>query len=362
MQVGIDSYSYHRRYGETRPGETAARDKWALDAAPVLGHAAKLGVDVLFLETCYLPEPESLRDQGRSRDGVDVSFSWGHPWPAGRFHGLDGGRSRGAEQDLARWIDAAARFGHRVLRITAGSPASRGNEPADVLVDRLVGPLQRATDAAASHGLRLALENHGDLRAADILELLERVDRSGLGVCLDNVNLIRVGDDMIGGTAALAPHTLLVQLKDHQPGNPTVPGGPVSTALGEGVAPLDDVLSVLAGAGFDGPVCVELASLGPGDHDELAMIERSISWLRDHVPSGTTSHGARGVLQRAGPEPLAVSSSPSREEEGSRWSRSIAAFRSSRRTITCGSSSASTTTGSPTPAGPDTTRCSATTR
>ena len=134
-------------------------------------------------------------------------------------------------------------------------------------------------------GVRLALENHGDLRVADILELFERVDRpETLGVCLDNVNLIRVGDDMAEGTRALAPHTLLVQLKDHLPGDPTVWGGPVSTALGEGVADLDGLIAILAEAGFAGPVCVELASLGPVDVDELAMIDRSVGWLRDHLP------------------------------------------------------------------------------
>jgi sugar phosphate isomerase/epimerase len=216
---------------------------------------------------------------------MQVAFSWGHPWPAGQFHGLDGGRQYGAEVDLARWIDAAARLGHPVLRITAGSPASRGDEPAAVLVERLVGPMRRAADHALSRGVRLALENHGDLRAADILDLFARVDRPNLGVCLDNVNLIRVGDDMLAGTRALAGLTLLVQLKDHGPGDPTIWGGPVCVPLGEGIAPLDEVIALLDAAGFAGPVCVELASLGGGSVDELAMIAASVGWLREHVPA-----------------------------------------------------------------------------
>lgn len=288
MQVGIDSYSYHRRYGEIRVGEAASpHPAWAPDSEPVLAHARSSGADAVFLETCYLTEPEAI-DPARltaAGAGLRVGFSWGHPWPSGRFHGLDGGRWYGAEQELERWIAASARCGHDVLRITAGSPASRGDEPAAVLVERLVGPVRRACDRAADHGLRLALENHGDLRAEDILDLFARVDRPDtLGVCLDNVNLIRVGDDMAEGTRALAPHTLLVQLKDHRAGDPTVPGGPVCTALGEGVADLDGLIRILDDAGFDGPVCVELASLGPDDVDELAMIERSVAWLRDHLP------------------------------------------------------------------------------
>ena len=288
MQVGIDSYSYHRRYGEQRAGEAMSpHAPWALQPGPVLRHARATGAEVIFLETCYLPEPEAI-DAAMLADGPDlrIRFSWGHPWPSGRFHGLDGGRSYGAELELGHWIDAAARLGHDVLRITAGSPASRGDEPADILVERLVGPVRRAADHAADRGIRLALENHGDLRVGDILALFERVDRpAATGVCLDNVNLIRVGDDMADGTRALAPHTVLVQLKDHARGDPTVWGGPVCTALGEGVADLDRLIAILAAAGFDGPVCVELASLGEEDVDELAMIERSVAWLRTHLPS-----------------------------------------------------------------------------
>lgn len=289
MQVGIDSYSYHRRYGELRAGETAHPEVWPLEPAPAIAHARSLGVDALFLETCYLPAPETFDGTlAAAAAPVRLGFSWGHPWPAGQFHGLDGGREPEAEADLERWVVAAARLGHPFLRITAGSPASRGDEPAEVLVKRLVGPIRRAADRAGALGVGLALENHGDLRAGDILDLLARVDRPNLGVCLDNVNLVRVGDDMRAGTRALAPHALLVQLKDHPPGDPTVAGGPVCTALGEGVAPLDEIVAILARAGFDGPVCVELASLGAGEVDEMALIERSVAWLRDHVPGGVS--------------------------------------------------------------------------
>lgn len=301
MRVGIDSYSYHRLYGELRAGETATgAAPWPLVPQPVLDHARRLGVDDVYLETCYLPEPETLDAASLDAGPVRVGFSWGHPWPVGAFHGLDGGRTPAAEDHLARWAAAAARLGHPIMRITLGSPASRGTEPANMLVDRLIQPTRRAADTAAALGLLLAIENHGDLRAEDILEIIERTGASNLGVTLDNVNLIRVGDDMIEGTRALASRTLLVQLKDHPPTpDPSVWGGPLSVALGDGVADLQGVLRELAVAGYDGAVCVELASLGPGPVDELAMIERSVAWLRDNVP------GAGSVAGRTTPQEAA---------------------------------------------------------
>jgi sugar phosphate isomerase/epimerase len=290
MQVGIDSYSYHRRYGEARAGEAPSRHApWPLVPEPVLRHAVDVGADAVFLETCYLPAPEAISAATlapATDAGVRVGFSWGHPWPSGVFHGLDGGRSPGAEADLRRWIDTCRRLGHDLLRITAGSPASRGDELAEVLVERLIAPMRRAAEYAGERGVRLAIENHGDLRVADLLAILERVERPDvLGITLDNVNLIRVGDDMADGTRALAPHTLLVQLKDHRAGDPTVWGGPECTVLGEGVADLDGLIGILGVAGYDGPVCVELASLGPDDVDELAMVADSVRWLRAHLPA-----------------------------------------------------------------------------
>jgi len=288
MRAGIDSYSYHRRYGEIRLGEVvpAIAPPWPIQPTPVLAHARGLAVDDLYLETCYLPEPETITAATLASAGtVRVGFSWGHPWPAGAFHGLDGGRTPAAEDHLARWIAAAARLGHPVMRITLGSPASRGTEPANVLVDRLIAPTRRAAERGEAAGVKLAIENHGDLRAEDLLEILERVGSSWLGVTLDNVNLPRVGDDMLEGSRALAPRTLLVQLKDHPPTpDMTIPGGARSVALGEGVAPLEEIIAILAAVGYDGAVCVELASLGGDDVDELAMIERSIGWLRSHLP------------------------------------------------------------------------------
>lgn len=233
MRVGIDSYSYHRFYGDVRPGEDPPAATWELGPDPVLEHARSLGVDAVFLETCFL------------RPGVPVGgtgFSWGHPWPPGELPGLDAGCSPAAEDDLARWIDLAAALGHPLMRITCGGPTTRLDEPAGDLLPRLVGPLRRAADHAAGHMMALAIENHADLRAAELAQLLELTERDNLGVCFDNVNAARMGD-----------------------------------------ADLRGILDALGAGGYDGAVCVELASLGPGPVDELAMIERSVAWLRKEL-------------------------------------------------------------------------------
>lgn len=284
MLIGVDSYSYHRCFGELRPGEVPRPGpRWPLSPEPVLAHAAELGVECVFLETCFLPAPHDL-DPGQLKGRVkQLGFSWGHPWPSGSEHGLHGGQGSTGEADLYRWAELAASLGHPVMRITAGSPATRQGEPADQLLHRLAPMLRRVCHRVASSGVRLALENHGDLTAVELLALMHLVDSPALGICLDNVNLSRVGDDMVTSSKLLAPYTALGQLKDCAAGDPTVPGGPPSMALGAGVAPLDGVLSALGAAGYAGPVCVEIASLAPGSADELDLVSDSVAWLRDHL-------------------------------------------------------------------------------
>jgi len=284
MLIGVDSYSYHRCFGELRPGEVPRPGpRWPLSPEPVLAHAVELGVECVFLETCFLPAPDDL-DPSELKGKVDqVGFSWGHPWPSGSEHGLHAGHGSTGEADLYRWAELAASLGHPVMRITAGSPVTRQGEPADRLLHRLAPVLRRVCDRVARSGVRLAIENHGDLTAVELLALMRLVDSPMLCICLDNINLSRVGDDMVTSSELLAPYAAVVQLKDCAAGDLTVPGGPLSVALGEGVAPLDRVVTALGAAGYAGPVCVEIASLASDSADELDLVSRSIDWLKGHL-------------------------------------------------------------------------------
>ena len=107
MRVGIDSYSYHRLYGELRAGEDAP----ATRSGPVshrvrLRTLGSIGADDIFLETCYLPEPEDDRCRdARGRGSRPRRLQLGPPvagrrvpWPRWRPHA----RGRGAPRPLDR--------------------------------------------------------------------------------------------------------------------------------------------------------------------------------------------------------------------------------------------------------------------
>jgi sugar phosphate isomerase/epimerase len=265
LRIGIDSYSYHRLLGEIRPGEDEPSMRW--EPEDVIRHARSLGVDGVSLETCFL-DPAAHIDGGP----LDVVIAWGHR------HGLEYGANRDALRDLLEWLERAARFGCRLVRCVAASPAFRGRPYLGS-----VEPLAVAAARARELGLRLALENHGDLQAAEVLELVERVD-DGLGVCLDTANALRVGDDPVEATTLLGALVQMVHLKDVEPlDRVTDPvAGPCSVPYGDGVVDVRGVLEALSG--FNGLVCVELGQLASGT-DELQLVEDGVDWLRDYASS-----------------------------------------------------------------------------
>lgn len=277
MRIGIDSYTYHRLLGELRPGEEDPGERLPDGGPAVVAEAKALGVDGVSLETCYLGPPARLDADVlvAASGGLELALSWGAP------DGLALGRRPEALDELFDWIRLAPELGCRLMRVVAAGPRLRAY--ADEWPNA-VAPLRRAAEHAADLGLELALENHGDLTAAQIDALLDAVAHPALGVCFDAANAPRVGDDVLEATRLLAPRVRLVHLKDVEPveraADPVA--GPCSVPYGEGIVPLEDVLSTLAAAGFEGLVCVEIAQLAPGA-DERALAARCVEWLRARI-------------------------------------------------------------------------------
>jgi sugar phosphate isomerase/epimerase len=282
LRIGIDSYSYHRLLGENRPGESPAPRLFARGTLDAVEHARRLEVDGISLETCFLGRPEDLDAAAlRSAAGpLEIVLAWGHP------HGLELGGRPGAVAELVEWLEVAQRLGCSIVRCVAASPRFRDGPIPRERLAATAAALAAVTTAARERGLRLALENHGDLSAAELLSVLDLVGDEALGVCLDTANALRVGDDPLTAARALSARAQLVHLKDVEPAEPAADpvAGPRSVPYGEGVVPLGGVLRALEDAGFTGLVCVELGQLAPGA-DEVALVEASVAWLRRYASS-----------------------------------------------------------------------------
>lgn len=278
MKIGIDSYCYHRYFGEWYRGlqsdPAERRTVWDF-----LARAQALGVHGVSLESCFLPWDDagflSRLRAALDAAGLERVWAWGHP------NGLHSGARPEEAESLRRHLGVARALGARVMRICGGS---RHTRPADWAAHRdgLLALLRPLCDDAARHGVVMAMENHIDVSADELAELVERVDSPWFGVCLDTANNLRLLEDPVRVARVLAPYTRATHVKDvlsHR-GDPRSFGFWPSVPLGQGAVDLPQVLRLLADAGYDGLLAIEIDYLHPDHGDEDGALARSVDFLQ----------------------------------------------------------------------------------
>jgi sugar phosphate isomerase/epimerase len=208
---------------------------------------------------------------------MDRIYAWGHP------NGLEGGTNTAAYEEMIRSFEHASTIRAKVMRVVGSSLTLRG-EPHQPQIERLTGMFRQAVEIAQDYGIKMAVENHIDFTADEILRLLRDVDSPYLGVNFDTGNFLRLLDDPIKGMVKLASYVYATHIKDLKvrKGVPADEWYFFSSApVGDGIIDNQKLIRILADAGYDGMLAVEIDFLHPdyGD-DEDAAVARSVKELR----------------------------------------------------------------------------------
>jgi sugar phosphate isomerase/epimerase len=283
MKVAIDSYCYHRYFGEVYP-DLEQPPEQRMTVEDFLGRANAHAVQGVSIEHFMLADttPQRVRQLRELVDasGFELVWAWGHP------HGLGSGTRPEALTQLKQNVDLAVALGANVMRVCAGGRRTR---PATWAEHKrgLLPLLQEAADYALANRVTLAVENHVDLLGDEMLELLTAVSSPALGVCLDTGNNLRMLEDPMPVIEKLAPYTKAVHLKDVTAfrGSPREFGFWPSVPLGRGLIDIPRALRALADAGYDGLLALEIDYLHPDFGDEEQAIGESLSYLRTTLAS-----------------------------------------------------------------------------
>ncbi|MCL2116956.1 MAG: sugar phosphate isomerase/epimerase [Planctomycetaceae bacterium] len=209
MKIGIDSYCYHRFFGEVYPDQDTP--KKTMTMTDFLQRAKQLDVDGVSLESCFFPsfEPSYLGELKSQLDecGFDRVFAWGHP------DGLERGKNPDAFMEMKKLIPCTKMIGADVMRIVGSSLQFRHEDHAPQ-VKAIIAQCKEAVGIAEDHGVKLAIENHIDFTADEILQIIEGVDSPNFGVNFDTGNFLRLLDDPIAGMEKLAPYVFSTHIKD----------------------------------------------------------------------------------------------------------------------------------------------------
>lgn len=302
MKVGIDSYSFHRYFGDVYPGlQEQPEVRWDMkdDFIPF---AASLGVDEVALETIFFPVMDDAYCAAVSdrldEAGLERVIGWGHP------DGLHGGRDEAALADLVAHVPRAARVGASIMRVVASSMLYVDEEHGP-MVERSTRMLREAVRAAEQHDVVLALENHIDFTSSELLEIIEGVGSEHLRVNFDTGNALRLYEDPVEAARRLAPYCVATHTKDitvrRSGGSPASrfewwPSCPV----GEGLIDIAGVARELDAVGFPGSLAVEMDLVAAPwvDRPEEDNVRDSIAVLKEVVaglPGGSQPGAAGGT-------------------------------------------------------------------
>jgi sugar phosphate isomerase/epimerase len=257
MKVGIDSYCYHRFFGEVYADQKPPEKKMTMQ--DFLTRAKELKVNGVSLESCFFPAKAGktwFKDLKAQLDeyGFDRVYAWGHP------DGLERGKNEAAYEEMVAGIPKAVMIGADVMRVVGSSLMFR-HEPHGPQVKALARMFKKAAKVARDNGVKLAVENHIDFTSDEILQLLELVDSEYFGLNFDTGNFLRLLDDPIKGMEKLAPYVLATHVKDLMPDKNARPtdwfffaGVPV----GKGLIDNQTLAQLLHKANFKGFLAVEI--------------------------------------------------------------------------------------------------------
>jgi sugar phosphate isomerase/epimerase len=167
------------------------------------------------------------------------------------------------------------------MRICCGGRRTRPQEwPSHKA--KLVPLLREAAAHAKEHGVALAIENHIDLLADELVDLIETVDSSSLGVCLDTANNLRMLEDPAVAIEKLAPFARATHVKDiaAKSGNPREFAFWPSVPVGQGLIDIPRAFDALRKHGYDGLLALEIDYLHPAYESDEQAIAQSIEYMR----------------------------------------------------------------------------------
>jgi 3-oxoisoapionate decarboxylase len=267
MKVGIDSYCYHRFFGEVYPDQKEPAKRMTMQ--DFLKRAKELKVDGVSLESCFFPPTADqawFKELKAQLDDYkfDRVYAWGHP------DGLERGQNWTAYEEMVAGIPNAKAIGADVMRVVGSSLMFR-HEPHAPQIKALVKMFKKAVKVAKDQGVKLAVENHIDFTSDEILQLLTEVNSEYFGLNFDTGNFLRLLDDPIKGMEKLAPYVLATHVKDLMPDKTARPtdwhffaGVPV----GKGLIDNQALAQLLKKADFKGFLAVEI------DHPHAEWTER----------------------------------------------------------------------------------------
>jgi sugar phosphate isomerase/epimerase len=204
-----------------------------------------------------------------------------------------GGMGIGIQHDLDEAIATAKALGADIVKVSMDlkrpRPVSASRFHPEVMeqMNSFANRLKASAPAAADAGIKIAVENHCDSFSEEILLLLDRVNHSAVGACIDTVNALMVMEDPMQAIEKLAPRAFTNHFKDNRIEFQRYGFKLTGTAVGEGDIDMKRAYDIIKNHSGMDRINIETEMEIPLDNIQAALqmeldtIRRSIRYCRE---------------------------------------------------------------------------------
>lgn len=257
MVLGLDSYSHHLAFERHM-------DLFSFIDKVSEYELAGFQIDPMHLASCDREYLKAVREEAKVRR-LFIE------------HGMSGVNPA----DIERNVGVCHILGASILRTFIGF--NRYSRTTDVRKELATARerLLLGMDALESSGVKLAIENHGDLLSEELVCLVEDLASPNVGICLDVGNSLCVLENPLEAARRMIPFVVSVHFKDYAmvgtPSGCKLVGAP----LGQGVLPLQELYRVIVDEAPVTRLILEIP-LECG-HGEKQVQEREETAIRESV-------------------------------------------------------------------------------
>ena len=275
MQIAVDTFSYYMNFGK----------HW---------YAPKNPIDIQWY--CHLSK--SMGMNGLHIDPYHINLEndavWVRDFAAKNNMYIELGACGTSIDDLRPSIEAAGLLGAGLLRTFVGGDCLDGRDFASKRVITAKKQLEEVIPVAEKHGVKIAIENHGDIYIEDMMSIM-KLESEYLGVCYDSGNFAFTGENPIDGIDAFGKNIFCTHLKDVCVETAFPDAKPFKTvgkpvhfcALGDGYLPIYEIVLRLISLGIENLTleicspCVKTMKESDLLAYEVKNVEKSILFIRD---------------------------------------------------------------------------------
>jgi len=229
MKLGLDSYSYHLAFG-AHPDFTPNRK---MNLFQFIDRVKQLGLDGFQIDPMHL----------KSRDPGYLKEIRQYTRQQGLF--LEYGTIGVASDDLVRELDRARQLGSGILRTFLGF--NRYDRDVDIRfeITTAIQQLNKVKDVAGELGIKIAIENHGDVTTDELIEIVEHISHPNIGICFDLGNPLVTLEEPVQAAGKAAPYIFSTHFKDYAIQLTNYGFKVAGVALGDGNIDLEAALKIL---------------------------------------------------------------------------------------------------------------------